>query len=95
MGKLAASNIITSLAALEVGVTGPVKLAEFPIGKPTMSLAVGTQAVTMRAGLRWGREILQRAFGAGLGIDGVFYSSGLGCDDRMLMGCRHVGEPAA
>jgi hypothetical protein len=78
MGSAAATNIIASILAAEDGRTiEPSTLATFQGaggGKvmATMSLAIGTQAVALRPNgmLIWGKEVKQRAFGTGLGIDG-------------------------
>lgn len=72
MGKLAAANIVVSLLAAEEGANP--ELGHLPVSKPTMTLAIGEQAIGMRAGMRWGREVKQRAFGRGLGIDGMCHS---------------------
>jgi len=74
MGKYAATNIILSLLAAEDGkATAPAEdLAKCEPFKPTMSLAVGEQAIGMRGGtMRWGKEVKERAFGYGLGITGT------------------------
>jgi NADH dehydrogenase FAD-containing subunit len=77
-GKYAATNIIFSLIALEDGKTlSDAELASCPPSKPTMTLAVGDQAIGMRMGLRYGREVKLRAFGTGLGIDGTLANLGL------------------
>lgn len=73
MGQFAATNIVNTLIAVEDG-KDPCK-AEFvpcPPFEPTMSLAIGEQAIGMRFGLRYGKEVKERAFGRGLGIDGAF-----------------------
>jgi apoptosis-inducing factor 2 len=72
MGSIAATNIVASLLAAEDGLQlSADKLRKLPKGMPpTMSLAIGTQAVTIRQGLNWGKDVKQRAFGDGLGIDG-------------------------
>jgi hypothetical protein len=73
MGKLAASNIIKLLLAAEDG-TSTVELEKCPVNPPTMSLAIGKQAIGMRGGtMRWGEDVMNRAFGRGLGIEGLFF----------------------
>jgi hypothetical protein len=77
-GKYAATNIITSLSALEDGKSiEDSELASCPPSKPTMTLAIGEQAIGMRMGLRYGREVKKNAFGTGLGIDGTLANLGL------------------
>ncbi|KIW00386.1 uncharacterized protein PV09_08095 [Verruconis gallopava] len=77
-GKLAATNIVTSLIALEDGkAIEDAELVSAPPSRPTMTLAIGEQAIGMRAGLRYGREVKDRAFGTGLGIDGTLENLGL------------------
>jgi len=50
--------------------TTDAEIVPCPNFEPTMSLAIGEQAIGMRSGLRYGREVKQRAFGRALGIDG-------------------------
>jgi NADH dehydrogenase FAD-containing subunit len=77
-GKYAATNIVTSLIALEDSkAVSEAKLASCPPSKPTMTLAIGERAIGMRMGLRYGREIKMAAFGTGLGIDGTLANLGL------------------
>lgn len=77
-GKHAAANIIASLVALEDGKSiFDAELQPCLHGQPSMTLAVGEQAIGMRNGLRYGREIKMRAFGSGLGIDGSLASLGI------------------
>ncbi|TID22703.1 FAD/NAD(P)-binding domain-containing protein [Venturia nashicola] len=76
-GKVAATNIVKLLLAAEENepATG---LATVQYGAPTMSLAVGTQAMTIRGGgLRWGKEVRDRAFGPDLGAKGTLEKLGL------------------
>jgi hypothetical protein len=77
MGQIAAANIVSSLLALEDDGRSPASkppaLAKFSlVSKPTMTLAVGEQAMTMRSGIIFGRDVKQRAFGRALGLDGKF-----------------------
>jgi hypothetical protein len=74
MGQTAAANIIASILASEDGKSvSDLSLAKFPlVSKPAMSLAVGEQAMAMRTGIIFGREVKQRAFGRALGLDGMF-----------------------
>lgn len=76
-GKIAATNIVKLLLAAEDN--EPVSgLATVQYGAPTMSLAVGTQAMTIRGGaLKWGKEIRDRAFGPDLGAKGTLEKLGL------------------
>jgi NADH dehydrogenase FAD-containing subunit len=76
-GKIAATNIVKLLLAAEDN--EPVtELATVQYGAPTMSLAVGTQAMTIRGGgLKWGKEIRDRAFGPDLGAKGTLEKLGL------------------
>jgi hypothetical protein len=73
MGQYAATNIINTLIAVEDG-KDPCKagLVPCPPFEPAMSLAIGEQAIGMRFGLMYGKEVKERAFGRGLGIDGAF-----------------------
>jgi hypothetical protein len=74
MGQTAAANIIASVLAWEDGKpVSELSLATFPlVSGPAMSLAVGEQAMAMRSGIIFGRDVKQRAFGRALGIDGEF-----------------------
>lgn len=77
-GKYAATNIITQLIGLEDGESlSDVKLASCPESAPTMTLAVGDQAMTTRNGVSYGKQIKMGAFGTGLGIDGTLANLGL------------------
>jgi hypothetical protein len=73
MGRYAATNIVKLLLATEDGdVT--VKLATCPAFPASMSLAIGEYAIGLRSdGMRWGKDVMQRAFGRGLGIEGEFH----------------------
>jgi len=74
MGEVAATNIIASLLASEdARSVDSSALRTFPVNssKATMSLAIGSQAIGMRMGIRYGKEVKQRAFGRALGIDGT------------------------
>lgn len=76
-GKIAATNIVKLLLAAEDEETATA-LATVQYGAPTMSLAVGTQAMTIRGGgLKWGKEIRDRAFGPDLGAKGTLEKLGL------------------
>ncbi|QDS68789.1 hypothetical protein FKW77_005826 [Venturia effusa] len=76
-GKVAATNIVKLLLAAEDNGTA-TDLATVQYGAPTMSLAVGTQAMTIRGGgLKWGKEIRDRAFGPDLGAKGTLEKLGL------------------
>lgn len=77
MGKVAAINIVLSLLANEDGKVDNIgqELAKYPASKPTMSLAIADQAIGMRQGIRYGKEVKQRAFGRGLGIEGKFLNT--------------------
>jgi hypothetical protein len=74
MGQTAAVNIVASLLALEDGKSASdLPLVKFSLNsKPAMSLAVGEQAMALRTGIIFGREVKQRAFGRALGLDGKF-----------------------
>lgn len=77
-GKYAATNIVQTLIALEDGKSvEDAELASCPPSQPTMTLAIGEQAMGMRMGLRYGKEVKMRAFGTGLGIDGTLANLGL------------------
>lgn len=70
MGQFAATNIVQMLIAVEDGGNSEeAKLAACPPFKSMMSLAIGEQAIGMRFGLMYGKEVKERAFGRGLGID--------------------------
>jgi hypothetical protein len=72
MGKVAATNIYKQIQAAEDGVSN-VELEKCPVNPPSMSLAIGKQAMTIRGGgLRWGEDVMKGAFGRGLGIEGSF-----------------------
>lgn len=76
-GKIAATNIAKLLLAAE-DTEAATGLATVQYGAPTMSLAVGTQAMTIRGGgLKWGKEIRDRAFGPDLGAKGTLEKLGL------------------
>jgi hypothetical protein len=71
MGRICASNIITMLHAAEDSNSSP-ELEKCPPFAPTMSLAIGEQAMGLRGGqVRYGKDVMQRAFGRGLGIEGT------------------------
>jgi apoptosis-inducing factor 2 len=86
MGKIAATNIVQLLLGAEDN--EPVtEFAKVTNGPPAMSLAIGEQAMTLRGGgVRWGKEIKERAFGRGLGIEGIilFLKSCAICLETML-----------
>jgi hypothetical protein len=71
MGRYAATNIVKSLLALEDGesTANLAKLGQSPF---TMSLAIGEYAMSLRGGnVIFGKDVMQRAFGRGLGIEGT------------------------
>ena len=71
MGRIAATNIVKLLLAAEDGISD-VELEKCPVNPVTMSLAIGKQAIGMRGGtMRWGEDVMNRAFGRGLGIEGM------------------------
>ncbi|KAF2420210.1 FAD/NAD(P)-binding domain-containing protein [Tothia fuscella] len=71
MGRICAANIVTLLRAAEDGNSNP-ELEICPPFQPTMSLAIGEQAMGLRGGeIRFGKEVMERAFGRGLGIEGT------------------------
>jgi len=71
MGQFAATNLINTMIAVEDGKKATdAELVPCPKFEPTMSLAIGEQAIGMRSGIRYGKDVKQRAFGRGLGIDG-------------------------
>jgi NADH dehydrogenase FAD-containing subunit len=105
-GKIAATNIMKLLLADEdYSVHGeivvPTDLATVQHGPVTMSLAVGTQAMTIRGGgVRWGKEIRDRAFGPDLGAKGTLDKLGLSQARKSVVekledGAREVVRPVA
>jgi hypothetical protein len=73
MGRYAATNIVKLLLATEDGETTAI-LAKCPVFPASMSLAIGEYAMGLRSdGMKWGKDVMQRAFGRGLGIEGGFY----------------------
>jgi len=75
MGKIAATNIYKILLAAEDDETIS-NFAKVSAGPPSMSLAVGEQAMSNRAGgVRWGKELRDRAFGPDLGCEGMSFLS--------------------
>lgn len=74
-GALAAGNIIESIQSMEDGQSvADLKLPASEWGVPSMTLAVGNQAVSRRNGLSFGRGVKIGAFGTALGIDGSLAS---------------------
>jgi apoptosis-inducing factor 2 len=73
MGRIAASNIVKLLLAAEDDVSD-IELEKCPVFPASMSLAIGEQAMGLRGGrMLFGKEVMQRAFGRGLGIEGSYF----------------------